>query len=91
VLRKIFVTSTELREKYGDRSNKLPVGAIGFYTYYQRVAQGLRQLMAGAREFAPKYIDRTDIAALTPEAARISGIPLVSDADKEEAEAILAQ
>ncbi len=87
----IFVTSTELREKYGDRFNKLPVGAIGVYTYYQRVAQGLRQLMAGARKFALKYIDRTDIAALTPEAQRISGIPLVTDVDKDEAEAILAQ
>jgi glutamate synthase domain-containing protein 2 len=87
----IFVTSTELREKYGDRFNKLPVGAIGFYTYYQRVAQGLRQLMAGARKFATKYIDRTDIAALTPEAHRISGIELVTDVDGDEAEAILAQ
>jgi glutamate synthase domain-containing protein 2 len=86
----IFVTSTELREKFGDRFNKLPVGAIGVYTYYQRVAQGLRQLMAGARKFALKYIDRNDIAALTPEAARISGIPLVSDVDKEEVEAVLA-
>ena len=86
----IFVTSTELREKYGDRFNKLPTGAIGFYTYYQRVAQGLRQLMAGARKFACKYIDRTDIAALTPDASRISGIPLVSDVDKEEAAGVLA-
>lgn len=86
----VFVSSTELREKYGDRFNKLPTGAIGFYTYYQRVAQGLRQLMAGARKFGCKYIDRTDIAALTPDASRISGIPLVSDVDKEEAAEILA-
>ena len=87
----IFVASTELREKFGDRFNKLPTGAIGVYTYYQRVAQGLRQLIAGARKFGLKYIDRTDIAALTPEASRISGIELVTDVDKEEAEAILAQ
>ncbi|HZQ68139.1 MAG TPA: glutamate synthase-related protein [Terriglobales bacterium] len=86
----VFVSSTELREKYGDRFNKLPTGAIGFYTYYQRVAQGLRQLMAGARKFGCKYIDRTDIAALTPDAARISGIPLVTEVDKEEAAEILA-
>ena len=86
----IFVTSTELREKFGDRFTKLPTGAIGFYTYYQRVAQGLRQLMAGARKFGCKYIDRNDIAALTPEAARISGIPLVTDVDKEEAAEVLA-
>jgi glutamate synthase domain-containing protein 2 len=86
----VFVSAPELRQKFGDRFNKLPVGAIGFYTYYQRLAQGLRQLMAGARKFAVKYIDRSDIAALTPEASSISGVPMVSDVDREEAEAILA-
>jgi len=65
------------------------MGAIGYYTYYQRVEQGLRQLMAGARKFATKYIDLTDLAALTPEAHRISGIELVTDMDREEAETIL--
>lgn len=43
----VFVTAPELRQKFGDRFNKLPVGAIGFYTCYQQLAQGLRQLMAG--------------------------------------------
>jgi hypothetical protein len=51
--------------------------------------QGLRQLMAGSRKFAPEHLTRDDIAALTPEAARVSGIPLVSDLDAEEAERIL--
>jgi glutamate synthase domain-containing protein 2 len=86
----IFVASTELREKYGDRFNKLPTGAIGMYTYYQRVAQGLRQLMAGARKFGLKYITQDDIAALTPDASRISGLPMVMDVDKKEAAEVLA-
>jgi glutamate synthase domain-containing protein 2 len=85
----VFVTSPELRQKLGDRFKQLPVGAIGYYTYYQRVAQGLRQLMAGARKFAVKYIARDDIAALTPEASRISGIPMVSDVDRHDVDAIL--
>ena len=46
--------------------------------------------MAGARKFGCKYITRDDIAALTPDASRISGIPLVTDMDKEEAAAVLA-
>ncbi len=87
----VFVTAPELRQMLGDRFSKLPVGAIGYYTYYQRVAQGLRQLMAGARKFAPKFIARDDIAALTPEASRISGIPLVSEVDREEAADILGE
>ncbi len=85
----VFVTAPELRQRFGDRFAKLPTGAIGFYTYYQRLAQGLRQLMAGARKFAVRYVDRSDIAALTREAAAVSGIPYVTDVDHEEAEKIL--
>jgi glutamate synthase domain-containing protein 2 len=85
----IFVTAPELRQMLGDRFRQLPVGAIGYYTYYQRVAQGLRQLMCGARKFAIEYITRDDIAALTPDAARISGIPMVSDVDRRDVADIL--
>ena len=45
--------------------------------------------MAGSRKFALEHLTRNDIAALTPEASRVSGIPLVSDMDTEEAERIL--
>ena len=86
----IFVTAPELRQKLGDRFAKLPVGAIGVYTYFARLAQGLRQLMAGARKFAIPLIDRTDISALTLDAARISGVPYVMDVDKIEAEEMLS-
>ena len=78
-----------MRQKLGDRFNKLPTGAIGIYTYYQRLAQGLRQLMAGARKFGLKYIDRNDIASLTMEASRITCIPHVIDIDSEEVNEIL--
>jgi glutamate synthase domain-containing protein 2 len=85
----VFVTAPELEERFKDRFQEIPTGAIGLYTYYQRVAQGLRQLMCGARKFALKHISRDDVAALTPHAAEISGIPLVTDADREEVEQIL--
>ncbi len=86
----IFVTANELRVELGDDAfEKLPTGAVGLYTYYERLAQGLRQLMAGSRKFALEYITRDDLAALTREAADISGITYVMDVDKEEAEAIL--
>ena len=49
----IFVTAPELKhELRATRFEKLPTGAIGLYTYYERLAQGLRQLMAGSRKFA---------------------------------------
>jgi glutamate synthase domain-containing protein 2 len=86
----IFVTASELRHELGDDEfEKLPPGAIGLYTYYERLGQGLRQLMCGSRKFALEYITRDDLASLTPEAAEISGIPYVMDVDSEEVEAIL--
>ena len=85
----VFVTAEELKREYGKDYENIPTAAIGLYTYYERLAQGLRQLMAGSRKFALEHITRNDIAALTPEAARVSGIPLVSDLDTEEVEKIL--
>jgi len=86
----IFVTASSLRQKLGDKDfEKLPTGAIGLYTYYERLAQGLRQLMAGSRKFSLEHISRNDLAALTPEAARISGINYIMDVDKDEAFRVL--
>ncbi len=45
--------------------------------------------MAGSRKFALEHMSRNDLAALTPEAARISGINYIMDVDKEEAAKIL--
>jgi glutamate synthase domain-containing protein 2 len=87
----IFVTAADLRKEIGpDEFEKIPTGAIGLYTYYERLGQGLRQLMAGSRKFALEHITRDDLAALTKEAAEISGIKYVMDLDKEEAQAVLA-
>ena len=85
----IFVTAPELKKQFGERFYDLPTGGIGVYSYFERLSQGLRQFMAGSRKFDLSYITRDDIAALTPEAARISGLPTVTDMDKEEAEKIL--
>jgi len=85
----IFVTAPELKHRFGDRFKDLPAGAIGVYTYFERLSQGLRQLMAGARKFNPGLIGRDDIASLTKEVADISGIPFITDVDKDEVQKIL--
>jgi hypothetical protein len=83
----IFVTAPHLRQLIGDSEfEKLPTGAIGLFTYYERLGQGLRQLMTGSRKFKLEYITRTDIAALTEQAAKISGIQYIMDVDKDEVE-----
>ncbi|MDL1981075.1 MAG: FMN-binding glutamate synthase family protein [Deltaproteobacteria bacterium] len=86
---RLFAVGAELRERYGKDFSNLPAGAIGLYSYIDRLKQGLQQLMAGARKFALKYIDRNDIVALTKDSAEISGISYVMDSDAEEVDKIL--
>ncbi len=86
----IFVTASFLREELGNEEfEKVPAGALGLYTYYERLAQGLRQLMAGSRKFAMEHISRSDLCSITHEAADISGISYTMDLDLEEAQEIL--
>jgi hypothetical protein len=80
-----------LRNELGNEEfEKLPPGAIGLYTYYERLAQGLRQLMAGSRKFSLPHLAREDLACLTLEASEISGIPYMMDVDKGKVEEILS-
>ena len=83
-------TASDLRAELGSREfEKLPPGALGLYTYYERLAQGLRQLMAGSRKFALEHLSRNDLAALTREAAEISGIRHIMEVDQDEVDRIL--
>ena len=87
----IFVTASHLRKELGDEEFEgIPTGALGLYTYYERLAQGLRQLMCGSRKFSLQHISRDDLACLTHEAADISGIPFITEVDKAQVEEILS-
>ncbi len=86
----IFVEASRLKKKLSKNFEELPTGAMALYTYNQRLTQGLKQLMCGAQKFALQHITQGDIAALTTEAARVSGIKYVMDADKEEVNKILS-
>ena len=86
----IFVTASSLRKELGaELFERIPTGALGLLTYYERLAQGLRQLMAGSRKFSVGHMSRDDLAALTPEAAAISGIPYIMETDRMEVDGIL--
>ena len=85
----IFVCYDELADKYGKKMSEIPLGAIGIYSFTQKLRVGLQQLMAGSRNFRLGTITRKDVMALTEEAAKVSGIPYVMDAYREEAEKIL--
>jgi len=87
----IFVCYETLAAKYGnDVMKDLPLGALGIYTFVDKLKVGLQQLMAGSRNYEVSAIGRDDLMALTEEAAKVSGIPYVMDAYREEAERIIA-
>jgi glutamate synthase domain-containing protein 2 len=85
----IFVTYQKLREIYGKEVENFPLGGIGIYTVAEKLRVGLQQLMAGARKWRTHLITRNDIASLTDECAKVTAIPYIMDAYREEALAII--
>ena len=85
----IFVTYETLKDMYGSDVDEFPAGAIGIYTYADRIRVGLQQLMSGSRNMRLSTISRDDLMALTREAADVSGIPYVMDAYRDEAMRII--
>jgi hypothetical protein len=67
----------------------IPLGALGIYSFSEKIRVGLQQLMAGARCFSLPAITRHQLMSLTEECTKVSGIPYLMDAYREEAEKIL--
>jgi glutamate synthase domain-containing protein 2 len=86
----IFVCYEEVKNLVGANEMKnIPLGAVGIYSYSQKIKVGLQQLMAGSRCFSVPAISRKELMSLTEECAKVTGIPYVMDAYKEEALAVL--
>jgi len=86
----IFVNYEDVKNLVGsDEINNIPLGAIGIYSYAEKIRVGLQQLMAGSRNFNVPAISRKDLMSLTEECARVTGIPYLMDAYREEAMEIL--
>jgi glutamate synthase domain-containing protein 2 len=81
----IFVSYEELKSVYGKEVDNFPLGAIGIYSAGEKLRVGLQQLMAGARKWRVDLMSRRDLAALTEEAAKVTGIPYIMDAYRGEA------
>lgn len=78
---KFFIATPDLKTMLGERFKEVPWGAIGLYTYMDRIKVGLQQLMAGARKWKLNLIDRSDLIALTERASKVTGIPLPEEED----------
>ncbi len=86
----LFVCWEEVADIVGkDEMKNIPLGAIGIYSYAQKMSVGLQQLMAGARHFTLDKISRDDLMSLSRECTDITGIPYVMDAYRSQAEEIL--
>jgi len=86
----IFVCYQEVKNMLGaDEMKNIPLGAVGIYSYCDKIRIGLQQLMAGARCFSVPAITRRELMSLTEECARVTGIPYIMDAYREEAMKIL--
>jgi len=86
----IFVNYEDVKEIVGAKEiDNIPLGAIGIYSYSEKIKVGLQQLMAGARCFSLPAITRRELMSLTEECAKITGIPYLMEAYRDEAMAIL--
>ena len=86
----IFVCYEEVKDLVGaDEMKNLPLGALGVYSYSEKIRVGLQQLMAGARCFSVPAISRNELMSLTEECASVTGIPYLMDAYRKEAMEVL--
>jgi glutamate synthase domain-containing protein 2 len=86
----IFVNYEDVKKLVGEKEIKnIPLGAIGIYSYSNKIKVGLQQFMAGARCFNVDSITRNELMSLTDECAKVTGIPYLMDSYRDEAMKIL--
>jgi glutamate synthase domain-containing protein 2 len=86
----IFINYEDVKNIVGAKEMKnVPLGAVGIYSYADKLRVGLQQLMAGARCFRVPAITRKELISLSEECAKVTGIPYLMEAGREEALKIL--
>ncbi|MGB8454977.1 MAG: glutamate synthase-related protein [Anaerocolumna sp.] len=66
----IFREEKRIKKMYDNIKDKIPLGAIGVYSYIDRLSTGLRLFMTLNRKFDLKYINQKDVIPLTNDAKR---------------------
>jgi glutamate synthase domain-containing protein 2 len=86
----IFVNYEKVKDIVGAKEiQNVPLGAIGIYSYADKIKVGLQQLMAGARKFNIAKITRNELMSLTEECTKVTKIPYLMDCYRDEAVKIL--
>ncbi len=86
----IFAAWEIVKDRIGaDAMKEVPFGAVAMAGYVDKISCGLQQLMAGCRKFNLSELSRDDLFSGNRETEAETGIPFVTEAQKESAEAIL--
>jgi glutamate synthase domain-containing protein 2 len=86
----IFISYEDVKSIVGASEMKnIPLGAVGIYSYSEKLKVGLQQIMAGARCFSLPAITRKELMSLTEECEKVTGIPYLMKAYRDEALKIL--
>lgn len=64
----IFRDAKYIKNIYKNKNDSISYGAIGVYSYLNRLSFGMKLLMALNRKFSLKYIDQSDLIPLTDKA-----------------------
>jgi glutamate synthase domain-containing protein 2 len=87
----IFAGYFDVEKKVGREEMKnIPFGAIAAWTLADKLSAGLQQLLAGARKFSVRAIERADIFAANRETARETGLPFMTELADARAKQIMA-
>lgn len=64
----IYGDLADLRAIYGKKANDFSLGAVGVFSYLNKIAFGIKHFAALNRKFDISYLDRSDLIPLTSEA-----------------------
>ena len=67
-IKEIFGDLPDLRAIYGTKANDFPPGAIGVFSYLNKIALGVKHFAALNRKFNIDLLDKSDLIPLTTEA-----------------------
>ncbi|MFZ3101721.1 MAG: glutamate synthase-related protein [Desulfitobacteriaceae bacterium] len=85
-----FAGYSDVQKKVGANAMKdIPYGAIAVWSLADKLAAGLQQLMAEAREFSVNNISRDDLYSGNRETMRETGIPIITSVQDEFTKKIL--
>lgn len=67
----IYSDLADLRYLYGKEANEFSLGAVGVFSYLNKIAFGIKHFAALNRKFDISYLDRSDLIPLTGEAKEL--------------------